>query len=103
MYYTTTIYSKYFLPSKRFLLTVHTLTKTQLQTLDTLTDKAIKRWVGLPRSATNAFIHIPQALDIKSISYTEMHTVSHVRIRLQGDPIVNAAIDCTLDREGSWT
>ena len=84
---------------------MHTLTKTQLQTLDTLTDKAIKRWVGLPRSATNAFIHMPQALDIKSISqlYTEMHTVSHVRTRLQGDSTVNAAIDCTLEREGSWT
>ena len=90
---------------ERFLLTVHTLTKTQLQTLDTLTDKAIKRWVGLPRSATNAIIHMPQALDIKSISqlYTEMHTVSHVRTRLQGDSTVNAAIDCTLEREGSWT
>ena len=99
------IYAKYFLPSKRFLLTVHTLTKTQLQALDTLTDKAIKRWVGLPRSATNAVIHMPQALDIKSISqlYTEMHTVSHVRTRLQGDATVNAAIDCTLEREGSWT
>ena len=99
------IYSKYFLPSKRFLLTVHTLTKTQLQALDTLTDKAIKRWVGLPRSATNVFIHMTQALDIKSISqlYTEMHTVSHVRTRLQGDSIVNAAIDCTLEREGLWT
>ena len=99
------IYAKYFLPSKRFLLTVHTLTKTQLQALDTLTDKAIKRRVGLPRSATNAVIHMPQALDIKSISqlYTEMHTVSHVRTRLQGDATVNAAIDCTLEREGSWT
>ena len=48
---------------------------------------------------------MPQALDIKSTSqlYTEIHSVSHVRTRLQGDPIVNAAIDCTLDREGSWT
>ena len=48
-------------PIKSFLLTVHTLKKTQLQTLDTLTDKAVKRWVGLPRSATNVFIHMPQA------------------------------------------
>ena len=48
------IYANYFLPSKRFLLTVHTLTQTQLKTLDTLTDKAIKTWVGVPKSATNA-------------------------------------------------
>ena len=30
------------------LLTVHTLTQTQLKLLDTLTDKAIKRWAGVP-------------------------------------------------------
>ena len=29
--------------------------------------------------------------------------MSHVRTRLQGDATVNAAINCTLDREGSWT
>ena len=36
------ILKNYLIPSKRFLLTVHTLTQTQLKTLDTLTDKAIK-------------------------------------------------------------
>jgi hypothetical protein len=99
------IYTNYFLPSKRFLLTVHTLTKTQLQALDTLTDKALKKWIGVPRSATNVVIHMQQSLDIKSISqlYTETHTVSHTRTRLQGDEAVNNAIDCTLEREGSWT
>ena len=30
-------------------------------------------------------------------------TVSHVRTRLQGDSTVNAAINCTLGREGFWT
>ena len=99
------IYANYFLPSKRFLLTVHTLTQTQLKTLDTLTDKAIKTWVGVPKSATNAVIHMKQALDIKSISqlYTETHTVSHVRTRLQADKTVNNVINCTLQREGEWT
>ena len=67
------IYANYFLPSKRFLLTVHTLTQTQLKTLDTLTDKAIKIWAGVPRSATNAVIHMKEALDIKSIS--QLYTV----------------------------
>ena len=81
------IYKNHFLPSKRFLLTVHTLTQTQLQALDTLTDKALKKWIGVPRSATNVVIHMPQTLDIKSISqlYTETHTVSHTRTRLKGD------------------
>ena len=36
------MYTNYLLPSKRFLLTIHTLTDTQLKSLDTLTDKAIK-------------------------------------------------------------
>ena len=46
-----------------------------------------------------------EGMDIKSITqlYTETHTVSHVRTRLQGDTTVNAALDCTLNREGSWT
>ena len=99
------IYSHYFLPSKQFLLTVHTLTQTQLKLLDTLTDKAIKRWAGVPRSATNVLIHSKEGMDIKSISqlYTETHTVSHVRTRLNGDPSVNKAINCTVNRESSWS
>ena len=46
-----------------------------------------------------------EGMDIKSITqmYTEAHTVSHVRTRLQGDIRVNNVINCTLEREGSWT
>ena len=61
------IYSEYLLPSKQFLLTVHQLTKTQLSNLDTLTDKHIKKWAGLPRSATNALIHMKEGMNIMSI------------------------------------
>ena len=91
--------------SKRFLLTVHTLTQTKLKFLDTLTDKAIQWWSGIPRSATNVLIHSKEGMNIKSISqlYTECHTVSHVRTRLQGDATVNNAVNCTLNREGSCT
>ena len=92
------MYSHFLLPSKRFLLTIHRLTDTQLKSLDTLTDKAIKSWAGLPPSATNALIHMPEGLDVKAISelYKEVHTVSHTRTRLKGDPIVNSVIDATI-------
>ena len=99
------IYKEYLLPSKRFLLTVHTLTKTHLQALDTLTDKHIKKWSGLPRSATNALIHMKEGMDVKSISelYMEAHCVSHARTRLLGDSSVNNVINCILARESSLT
>ena len=99
------IYKNYLLPSKCFILTIHVLTDTHLKLLDTLTDKAIKKWSGLPPSATNALIHMQEGLDMKSISelYTEAHTVSHTRTRLKGDKIVNSVVDATLARESQYT
>ena len=69
--------------------------------LTSSTDKAVKRWAGLPPSATNALIHMEEGLDVKSISelYTETHAVSHTRSRLKGDINVNSAIDATLESE----
>ena len=95
------ILKNYLLPSKRFLLTVHTLPPSQLSRLDTFVDKCIKKWAGLPRSATNVVIHLEEALDIPSITsiYTEAHNTSHARTRLQGDPIINEVLDHTLNRE----
>ena len=99
------MYINYLLPSKRFLLTVHTLTATHLKQLDTLTDKFLKKWAGVPPSATNAILHMNQGLGVKSISemYTECHAVSHTRTRLKGDSNVNTAIDATLERESEFT
>ena len=99
------MYKHYLLPSKRFMLTIHVLTDTHLKLLDTLTDKAIKKWSGLPPSATNALIHMEEGLDIKSISefYTEAHTVSHTRTRLKGDSNVNSVMDATIERESEYT
>ena len=99
------ILKNYLIPSKRFLLTVHTLTQTHLKLLDTFVDKHTKKWAGLPRSATNAIIHMEEALDIPAISavYTEAHNTSHARTRLQGDPIINDILDHTLQRESTYS
>jgi hypothetical protein len=99
------IYSQYFLPSKRFLLTIYTLTDTHLKLLDTLTDKSVKKWAGLPPSATNAILHMKEGLNFKSISelYMESHIVSHTRTRLKADSIVNAVVDAAVARESQYT
>ena len=97
------MYSNYLLPSKRFLLTVHNLTETQLKKLDVFTDKYVKKWAGLPPSATIAVIHLRAGMHFKSISelYMEAHCVSQARTRLQGDINVNFAIDCAIERESN--
>ena len=87
------IYDKYFLSAHRFLLTVHTVTATDLKKLDTFTDQYVKKWAGVPKCTTNALIHMRTGLNIKSITqlYEEAHLVSHTRTRLKGDNKVNHA------------
>ena len=99
------ILKNYLILSKRFLLTVHTLPQTHLGKLDTFVDKFTKKWAGLPQSATNAVIHLKEALDIPAISsvYKEAHNMSHVRTRLQGDIVINNILDHTLEREATYT
>ena len=99
------ILKNYLLPSKRFLLTVHTLPVSLLSKLDTYVDQYVKRWAGLPKCATNVVIHSKQAMDIPTISalYTEAHNSSHARTRLQGDARINHVIDHALVREAQYS
>ena len=60
------IYKIYILPSIRFLLTVHDLPHTYLLKLDSMANKYLKRWAGLPRCATTAVLHLYSALNIKT-------------------------------------
>ena len=103
--YKLKIYHKYLLPSIRFLLTIHDITATDLKKLDTLNDKFIKKWAGLPPCATNAFIHMNNTMNIKSITalYQETHCVTHTATRLKGDSAVNHVLDCRVTRESEWT
>ena len=94
--YKLAIYTRYLQPSIRFLLTVHTLGKSHLDTLDIAADKFVKKWLGIPsRGANMAFVHAPQCLNIPRISdvYWQSHALAHSRTRLKGDPIVNHALD----------
>ena len=52
--YKVWIYKHFFIPSIRFLFTVHTISQSHLKKLDTFADKLVKKWTGLPPCATNA-------------------------------------------------
>ena len=67
------IYQNYFLPSVRFLLTVHELTQTHVRQLDAFTHVYMKSWAGVPPSTTNLVFHMKVGLDIPSIE-TLYHT-----------------------------
>ena len=98
------IYQNYFLPSIRFLLTVHDITVTDLKKLDAISHKFMKQWSGVPVCGTNLVFHMQQGLGIPSISelYEVSHCVNHTAMRLKGDPVVNAAMDNAIERESKY-
>ena len=102
--YKVRIYSEYFLGSLRFLFSVHDLHKAQLQELESLTHRYLKRWLGLPRGASWALVHDSHGLNIKSIThlYLESRSLSLPNIRFFSDGRVRHALDSKEDREGTW-
>ena len=93
------------LPSSRFILTVHEVTQTNLNNLDRFINQYLKRWAGLPRSATPSILHIDQFYAIKTIKelYEESHSISYTSTRLKGDATVSHAMDTKMARESNWT
>ena len=82
-------------------LTVNDMTKTHLDQLDAFANRFIKKWAGLPRPGTLAFIHMPEGCNIPTISsiYTECHALAHLSSRMKGDKAVNHCLDSRLARE----
>ena len=72
--------------------------------MDTTTDLYAKKWDGLPKCATNSFLHMKDGLQLLSISslYMESHTASYTRTRLLEDFKVNQILDATLKREEGY-
>ena len=98
------MYENYFLPSIRFLLTVHEITETHLTVLDAICNKYIKKWTGVPRSGTNLLFHMQEGLGIHTIKslYEETHALNHMSMRLKGDHIVNACLDNAVSQESNF-
>ena len=99
------MYSDYFLPSLRFHLTVNDIYATHLKELDALSDRYLKKWCGLPRPGTLAFVHMAEGLNIKSVStlYQECHTSAYISSRTKADSNVNHCLDTQLSRESEWS
>ena len=99
--YKMLIYQYYFLPSIRFLLTVHEITDTHLTILDNICNKHIKKWTGVPKCGTNLVFHMQEGLGIHTIKelYQETHALNHTAMRLKGDTVVNASLDNAISHE----
>jgi hypothetical protein len=104
--YKANIYTRYALPSIRYYLTVHTIHKTHMEKLDSLTRKYLKKWFKIPtHGVSDASIFHPYMLGLKAPSqlYKEAHAGSYTMIRMKGDDLVNHALDSQLERESEWT
>ena len=102
--YKIQVYTRYFLPSLRYHLTVNELCSSHLKTLDALCNRYLKKWFGIPKPGTLAFIFMPNGLNIRSISdlYLECHAMTHLSIRNKSDALVNHCLDSRLERERIW-
>ena len=104
--YKASIYVRYLLPALRFMMSVHTVHKTHLDVLDTMTDGYLKKWLGIPsRGANIAPVHLPQGMAIPRFSdvYWKANCSAYSRSRLFGDELVKHALGSTLERESRWT
>ena len=99
------VYTQYAMPSVRYMLTVHELTDTQLDSLDHMHTNTVKSLMGLPpKGPTPAFIHSPDGLGFPRISdiYSESHTLAYARCMVKADNRVVHALKSKIDRESKW-
>ena len=74
------VVTRYSLPSLRYVLTVHDLTNTQLDQLDSAYSQYVKKWLRFPqRGATPAILYGPDGLKLMLPSdvYKEAHALAY--------------------------
>jgi hypothetical protein len=99
--YKFAIYTKYFLPSLRYHLTVHEINGTDLCKLDTLTHTFLRKWLHIPKSGRFA----SGSLELRRIShiYKECHASAFVHLKHSNDIKVQDALNSKLEREAKLT
>ena len=100
------VFTRYSLPSLRYLFSVHDLTNTQLAELDSLVSAQLKKWLNIPlHGATPAILYSRDGLQFRlpSDMYKESHVLSHASSRLRADPKVQAVLDAKVSRESEWS
>ena len=102
--YKVRIYADYYLSSLRFLFSIHDLHKRQINDLENLTHSFLKKWMGLPRGASQALVHDYHGLNVKSIShlYLESRSLTLSTIRFFSDGRVHHALDSKEACEDEW-
>ena len=63
------IYRNYLAPSINFHLAVDAISRSSLHKMEALATKMLKRWLGLPRSATKAILYHPHVLKCPQVSF----------------------------------
>lgn len=103
--YKVKIYSDYVLSSNRFLFSIHDICNSNLQKIEDLTHRYLKRWFGIPQGGSWCFVHDSSGLGIKSISqlYRESRTLALEQIKFFGDSRVQHAFKSKETRESKWT
>ena len=104
--YKVAVFTRYSLPSLRYLLSVHDLTNTQLDDLDGLVIGQLKKWLNIPKhGATPSILFSRDGLQFRLPSdiYKESHILSHASSRLRADTKVQAVLDAKVDRESKWS
>ncbi len=104
--YKTRIYVQYGLPSLRYVLSVHSLTDTQLKELDNIQTRKLNNWLKIPKHGSNRLgLYCDKGLGFKLISelYFECRTMSLASSLVRADNRVQVALDSKLQRESSWS
>ena len=99
--YKLKVYTSYPLPSLRFHLTVHDLTKTQLSSLNALPTRFLN---SLRPCATTSVLYESLSLNLRTISslYSECHALSQAKLALSPDPLVRSALECKIKQSSSF-
>eukprot|EP00058_Branchiostoma_floridae_P000941 XP_002586429.1 hypothetical protein BRAFLDRAFT_131819 [Branchiostoma floridae] len=101
--YKCEIYRTYVQGAIRFLLSVHDVTLSHLQKLNSSVTQYLKKWAGMKRSTNPGLLYHSQGLGLTSVEqiYLQEHATVIASAVTVGDSTVRNALEAKLEREGT--